>query len=192
MVVSMAELTDVINAANGRGIPGGLPPYGGGVRDTRPLALFDLDNTLSDAGHRQHFLRGARKDWPGFFAAAVDDPPLADGLALVRRTEAEGTAIGYLTGRPERCRADTARWLAAQGLPEGPLWLRGDADRRPARVTKLERLRALARTRPVAFLADDDELVCRDAEAAGFRVVRAVWGREATELHEAQEKDGRT
>ncbi|CAL9321484.1 hypothetical protein SUDANB91_06300 [Streptomyces sp. SudanB91_2054] len=39
---------------------------------------------------------------------------------------------------------------------------------------------------------DDDELVCDDAERAGFTVVRARWAARSAELRAAQEREGRT
>ncbi|MFI9611706.1 hypothetical protein ACIHCM_08445 [Streptomyces sp. NPDC052023] len=161
------------------------------ARDERPVAVFDLDNTLADTAHRQHFLERRPRDWDGFFAAAPADPPLAEGVALVL-SSAEECEVVYLTGRPERCRQDTLDWLAAQQLPEGRVHMRRDADRRPARHTKLETLRRIARTRQIRMLVDDDELVCEDAERAGFTVVRARWATPSAELKVAQEREGRT
>ena len=157
----------------------------------RPLAVFDLDNTLADTGHRQHFLERKPRDWDGFFAAAPQDPPLEEGIALARESAKE-CEIVYLTGRPARCRRDTLAWLAAHGLPDGDLHMRRNDDRRPARRTKLEILRRLARTREIRVLVDDDELVCEDARRAGFRVVLARWTAPSTTLEEAQEREGRT
>ncbi|MFI5617249.1 HAD family acid phosphatase [Streptomyces sp. NPDC051567] len=156
-----------------------------------PLAVFDIDNTLADTGHRQHFLEHRPRDWDGFFGAAPADPPLARGVALAVESAA-GCEVVYLTGRPERCRADTVEWLTRHGLPEGRLWMRGDRDRRPARTTKLEVLRRIARGREVRRFVDDDELVCRAARAEGFPVVLADWAAEAPELKHAQEGEGRT
>ncbi|MGW0734982.1 phosphatase domain-containing protein [Streptomyces sp. NPDC002851] len=157
----------------------------------RPLALFDLDNTLADTAHRQHFLERTPRDWNGFFAAAPDDPPLAAGITLLLETAAE-CEIQYLTGRPERCRSDTRTWLKEQGLPDGRLWMRRDHDRRPARQTKLEVVRRLAAGREVRMLVDDDELVCDAVSAAGFTVIRARWAAPSEALTEAQEREGRT
>ncbi|MGW0846227.1 phosphatase domain-containing protein [Streptomyces sp. NPDC002787] len=157
----------------------------------RPLAVFDLDNTLADTAHRQRFLEVKPRDWDAFFAAAPQDPPLAEGIALARES-AEECEVMYLTGRPERCRRDTVDWLAAHGLPEGRIWMRRDNDRRPARRTKLEILRRLARTREIRVLVDDDELVCEDAEQAGFTVLRARWAATSAALKVAQEREGRT
>lgn len=157
----------------------------------RALAVFDLDNTLADTAHRQRFLEAGPRDWEGFFAAAPHDPPIAEGIALVLERARECEVV-YLTGRPERCRRDTLDWLAAQGLPEGRVYMRRNDDRRPARRTKLEILRRLAGTREIRVLVDDDELVCEDAERAGFTVVRARWAAQSAELKVAQEREGRT
>ena len=157
----------------------------------RPIAVFDLDNTLADTAHRQRFLERKPRDWDAFFAAAPDDPPIPEGIALVLESAKE-CEIVYLTGRPERCRRDTLDWLTAQGLPDGRVHMRRNDDRRPARRTKLEILRSLARTRDVRMLVDDDELVCDDAERAGFRVVRARWTVQSAALEVAQEVEGRT
>ncbi|MFG1664761.1 hypothetical protein [Streptomyces sp. Y7] len=156
-----------------------------------PLAVFDLDNTLADTAHRQRFLERKPRDWDAFFAAAPQDPPLEEGVAMARESAGECEVV-YLTGRPERCRRDTLDWLAAHGLPEGRLYMRRNDDRRPARRTKLTVLRDLARTREIRVLVDDDELVCEDAERAGFTVVRARWTAPSAALKAAQEREGRT
>ncbi|WP_156725128.1 phosphatase domain-containing protein [Streptomyces apocyni] len=157
----------------------------------RPLAVFDLDNTLADTAHRQRYLERRPRDWSAFFAAAPHDPPLRQGVELVL-SSAEECEVQYLTGRPERCRADTVEWLERHGLPPGRVWMRRNDDRRPARHTKLAILRRLARGRQVRILVDDDELVCDEAERAGFTVVRARWAAESAELKDAQEREGRT
>ncbi|MER5360971.1 hypothetical protein [Streptomyces sp. NPDC002785] len=159
--------------------------------DHRPLAVFDLDGTLADTGHRQHYLEGRRRDWNSFFSAAVDDPPLPEGVRLAL-SSAEECEVRYLTGRPERCRRDTVAWLAGQGLPEGRLYMRRNDDRRSARYTKLEILKRLGREREVRLLVDDDELVCDAAQQAGFAVVRARWAKVSSALKDAQEREGRT
>ncbi|WP_051866366.1 nucleotidase [Streptomyces griseus] len=157
----------------------------------RPLAVFDLDNTLADTAHRQRFLERKPRDWDAFFAAAPQDPPLPEGIALAVESARECEVV-YLTGRPERCRRDTLDWLEAHGLPTGRVYMRRNDDRRPARRTKLEILRRLARTREIRMLVDDDELVCADAEREGFAVVVARWATPSAELKVAQEGEGRT
>jgi phosphoglycolate phosphatase-like HAD superfamily hydrolase len=165
-------------------------PVGG-----RPLAVFDVDGVLADVRHRLRHVERRPKDWEAFFAAAVDDPPLAEGVALARESARECEVV-YVTGRPERCRADTLDWFRRHGLPEGRLSMRSSRDRRPARVAKTELLRRIAQGRTVAVVVDDDDQVCDAYEAAGFRVLRARWmtapGPAQQALFAAQEAEGRT
>lgn len=156
----------------------------------RPLAVFDLDGTLADVAHRLHHVTRRPKDWDAFFAAAVDDPPLADGVALCRES-ARDCEVVYVTGRPERCRTDTLAWLARHELPAGTLSMRGDRDHRPARLAKVALLRELARDRVVAVVVDDDEAVCDAYERHGWTVLRARWADPQPSLFDAQE-DGAT
>jgi hypothetical protein len=112
--------------------------------DLRPLAVFDVDGVLADVRHRLHHVERRPKDWDAFFAAAVDDPPLEQGVALARAS-AEDCEVVYVTGRPERCRADTLAWFARHGLPDGRLSMRSERDRRPARLAKPGLLRRTRR-----------------------------------------------
>ncbi|MCU1674359.1 MAG: hypothetical protein JWN77_2472 [Frankiales bacterium] len=157
----------------------------------KPLAVFDIDGVLADVRHRLRHVEGRPKDWEAFFSAALDDPPLAEGIALCKAS-AEECEVVYVTGRPERCREDTLAWFARHGLPQGTLSMRGEGDRRPARMAKPQLLRRLARGRTVAVVVDDDLQVCAAYEKDGWRVMRATWMDTAPALHEAQESDGRT
>lgn len=157
----------------------------------RPLAVFDVDGVLADVRHRLRFVQSRPKDWDAFFDAAVDDPPLAAGVALAQQS-ARDCEVVYVTGRPERCRADTLVWFERHGLPEGQLSMRRRRDFRPARVAKLELLQQLAVDRTVAVVVDDDPQVCAAYEAAGYTVLRAGWMTEEPALREAQEDEGRT
>ncbi|MET7640115.1 hypothetical protein [Streptomyces sp. NPDC005438] len=161
----------------------------GNERDA--LAVFDLDGTLCDTRHRLHLIESTPRDWNAFFRAAPQDPPLDEGVRLARQW-AERCELGYVTGRPERCRADTERWLDQHGLPQGELWMRGERDRRPAKVAKLELLTRLAARRRVAVVVDDDAQVCAAYRRRGFEVVRADWMPSAPTLREAQHRRGRT
>ena len=155
----------------------------------RPYAVIDIDGVLADVRHRLSHLATNPKDWDGFFAAAPQDPPLAEGLAVARHLAADHQLV-ILSGRPERCRSATVTWLRDHHLPTEALLLRRDGDRRPARVTKIDALRNLALTGDVAILVDDDPAVCAAAEAAGFTVFLASWADPQQSLFEAQEVDG--
>lgn len=168
--------------------------------DKRPLAVFDVDGVLADVRHRLTFLDSRPKDWDGFFAAAPEDPALAEGVLLAQQS-ARDCEVVYVTGRPERCRRDTLRWFRRHELPEGQLSMRSNRDHRPARLAKPQLLDELAAGRVVAVVVDDDLAVCAAYEAHGYRVIRATWmhvhtdgtvGQQLDLLTEAQESEGRT
>ena len=159
--------------------------------DPRPLAVVDIDGVVADVRHRLHFIEGKPRQWDRFFAAATDDPPLPEGVALVKEL-AEDHDVLWLTGRPERTRRATRTWLAAQGLPTEPLIMRPDRDFRPARVTKRDELRRLRRTREVDVVVDDDPEVVALLQADGFPVRLADWLPHSSTLRAAQEREGRT
>lgn len=165
------------------------------MTEPRTYAVIDIDGVVADVRHRVRFVHQRPKDWDAFFSAAVDDPPLAVGLQRVHDLAQECTVV-YLTGRPERCRNDTQTWLQQHGLPQGRLIMRSDRDRRPARFTKLEALRALGAEAEVAVVIDDDERVIAELTSAGYVTEHATWMNESytqrAELRQAQETEGRT
>ncbi|WP_051113952.1 hypothetical protein [Actinopolymorpha alba] len=163
------------------------------------VAVVDIDGVLADVRHRLHHLAVTPKDWDRFFAAAPSDPAFAEGFAVVREL-ADRYGIVYLSGRPERCRQPTERWLTRHDAPPGRLILRRAGDRRPARQVKVGELRRIAKASTVAVLVDDDPAVCAAARAAGFPVFEAQWGTSRDDtgpavsetLFDAQEREGRT
>ena len=164
------------------------------MRATPLLAVFDVDGVLADVRHRLHHIESRPKNWDAFFSAAIDDPPLPEGVALCRESAIDCEVV-YVTGRPERCRQDTLDWFERHGLPAGRLSMRGHRDRRPARLAKPQLLRNLATDRVVAIVVDDDAAVCDAYEAGGWPVLRATWMSAtptAPTLWRAQEHDGRT
>ncbi len=113
-----------------------------GVRDPSECAVFDLDGVLSDAGDRQHHLRGLRRDWHAFFAAAGSDavfPDQADLLALLGRT----LQVVILTARPLWIQRDTVDWLDRHGIAYDLLVMRPSRDRRASSAYKKSELDAL-------------------------------------------------
>jgi hypothetical protein len=156
-----------------------------------PLAFVDIDGVVADVRHRLHHVERAPKDWGAFFAGAADDPPLAVGVDRVRALLADHEVV-FLTGRPERLRRVTQQWLDRHGLGGPRLVMRPRGDYRPARQTKAEEIRRLARGRSVALVLDDDPEVCATLRAAGWPVEQASWVPHPKTLRDAQEREGRT
>jgi phosphoglycolate phosphatase-like HAD superfamily hydrolase len=154
------------------------------------LAVFDIDGVVADVRHRLHHLVGRYKDWDEFFDAAIDDPPLPTGIALVHELAARHEIV-WLTGRPEWLYSVTRDWLDTHALPGKELYMRPNHDFRPAPRYKLDTLRELAPREVLAFIDDDDEVVAA-ALAAGYPAVLADWVPRAAALREAQDRHGRT
>ncbi len=154
------------------------------------VAVFDVDGVVADVRHRLPFVQRRPKDWRAFFAAAVDDPPLEAGFALLRGL-ARALDIVWLTGRPSSLRSVTETWLTAAGVTVDELYMRPPRDFRPAATFKLEVLGTLA-TRPVAAFVDDDPEVVAAARAVGIPSVLADWVPREPVLREVQDRLGRS
>jgi phosphoglycolate phosphatase-like HAD superfamily hydrolase len=159
--------------------------------DSRPISVFDIDGVLADVRHRLHHLEARPQRWERFFQTADRDPLLPEGAERLRAALVDHDVV-YLTGRPERTRRLTERWLRRHDLPTGPLLMREDDDYRPARRMKREVLRSLARTRTVSAVLDDDPAVVATLEADGWPVELATWLPHSSTLQSAQERSGRT
>ena len=153
--------------------------------------MIDIDGVVADVRHRLPLIERRPKRWDDFFARSADDPPLPTGVRLVLEL-AEDHDVVWLTGRPERNRALTERWLAEQGLPAGTLLMRRERDFRPAREAKRDQLRRLRRDRRIAIVVDDDPDVIATLAEDGFPVRLADWLPHSSTLQKAQETEGRT
>lgn len=123
------------------------------------IVIFDIDGVLADCSHRLPFIKNGRKDWNAFFADenVMADGPIVPGLALwASMPKAE---VYFVTGRPERTRAVTERWLQKHGVwtDAAHLLMRKDKDYRPACQVKREVLVETA----AQLAIDDDPANCR-------------------------------
>lgn len=84
--------------------------------------VFDIDGTIANAEHRIHHLRnnGEKKDWKSFFEKMGEDPPFSPMIALINAIESsnskENNHVVLQTGRPEKYRYQTGKWIADVGL----------------------------------------------------------------------------
>jgi hypothetical protein len=165
------------------------------VAEQRPLAIIDLDGVVADVRHRLRHLRGRRKDWNRFFAAASADPVHDEGVAIVTTLAADHEIL-FLTGRPEHLASATEHWLHEHGLGGHRVVMRPRGDRRPAAVVKVELLRTLAAGRTVGMVVDDDSDVLAAMRRAGYPTFHADWearsGADEATVRSAQEREGRT
>lgn len=120
--------------------------------------ICDLDGTLADVEHRRHHVTGGRRNWPAFFAACTDDPAMSPVVETVRTLAAAGHRVEIWSGRSDEVRAETERWLKAEGLGGLPLKMRRRGDNTPDDILKQSWLLA-EETKPDLVFDDRDKVV---------------------------------
>jgi phosphoglycolate phosphatase-like HAD superfamily hydrolase len=150
------------------------------VSSAKKCVIFDVDNTLANAGHRENWVRHSPKNWDAFFAAQRGDPPHHDVVELLKILHDAGWTVLISTGRGEEHRADTEWWLEnVAGVLHlvDKVYMRPANDRRDDDVVKiemLERMRADGYDPTLAF--DDRDRVVKAWRSAGLRCLQVQEG----------------
>ena len=155
--------------------------YGLYPKPQKGFVLCDLDGTLADTTHRQHFVAQEPKNWEGFFRAMVDDPVREDVLRQVYALWKAGHPVFFVSGRPETYRGHTELWLrTAARWMQPTVFMRRAGDHRPDTVVKAEMLRTYwPDVSGIHCVFDDRPSVIREVwEAAGISVIDCGDGRE--------------
>ena len=120
------------------------------------VIIFDLDGVISDAAHRQHFLKGTERDWDGFFSACTDDPPIISGVKLINVLNKYHKTI-ILTARPKSVQSETVDWLKRHCVVWDVLIMRSDVDHQQSSEMKLSALNQIRDAGYTPILAFDDD-----------------------------------
>lgn len=138
--------------------------------ETRPCYIVDIDGTCADIRHRVRHIECTPKNHEAFYAAIEDDEPI-EHMRRVVASLAYGAEVVFMSGRPERTRDATIRWLNKHGFNllgvyrELRLYMRQDGDRRPDHQVKSELLSAVIFDGFEPIMAFDD----RDSVVAMWR-----------------------
>ena len=133
------------------------------------IILCDIDGTLADGQHREHYLRGEKKDWPSYYALLADDSP----IDLVRRwvqAEYPERTILLISGRPDTYQQETIAWLGRHDIPFDYILMRSGGDKRPDTQVKADLLKLLPKERIVCVI-DDRPSVIKMWRSHGLRVI---------------------
>lgn len=97
------------------------------------FVVFDLDGTLADATHREHFVRRpvGEKDWEGFHKASSKDRQKMGVVRTYLALQATGAQVEIWTGRDEKYREQSLKWLSDNGIHEPVLKMRPTGDHTP-------------------------------------------------------------
>ena len=135
----------------------------------KKIILCDIDGTIANNDHRQHFLEG-KKDWEGFFSELINDEPIFPIINKVIEEHEAGKDIIFLTGRPERYRQSTALWLSKYFNFDIKILMRKDADKRSKLITKKEIFDKYIKTKEVDGVFENDKDLLRMWEDMGLNV----------------------
>ena len=78
------------------------------------IFVFDLDGTVVDYSGRYHHIQSEPKDWNKFFGEIPYDPPFMNMVKWIKSISSEYVVLQ--TGRPQKYRKSTVRWLKDHGL----------------------------------------------------------------------------
>lgn len=123
------------------------------------FVVFDLDGTLADATHREHYVRRpvGEKDWDRFHAAAKNDRAKWGVLRTYLALEATGADVQIWTGRDDQYRDMTLEWLAKNGIHDPVLKMRPTGDHTPDDEMKLAWMHEA--DRPIQMVFEDRQRV---------------------------------
>jgi len=134
------------------------------------VVVCDLDGTLADCTHRQHFLTGEKKDWKGFFAYIPNDTLRGHVYDHVRSLTVQGMKLILVSARPETYRPSTMDWLKVNGVTYDALIMREAHDKRPDTEVKSDIYEKYLKQLDIVMVFDDRPAVIRMWQAKGLLV----------------------
>ena len=151
----------------------------------KKIVIFDIDGTLADNSHRQHFLEGEKKDWKSFFDAMVFDKPVKPIVDLYQSlVDLDKHKIVIFTGRPVNYQHQTVTWLYDHviGYETWPrLLMRKHGDYRSDSIIKKELLYEFLDSHnltknDIAFVIDDRQQVVEMWRSEGIACLQCAEG----------------
>jgi len=139
----------------------------------------DLDNTLCNTDHRNHFVNRSqgKPDWKGFFDAMGEDLCNEWCKQILLNFHQNGTKIFLASGRPDNYRKVTESWLTHYQIPYEDLFMRQRNDFRQDDIVKEIILEFEVKPRAdILFALDDRDQVVRKLRERGVIVLQCDYG----------------
>lgn len=130
----------------------------------KKVILVDVDGTLANTEHREHFLTVRPKMWKEYKRQAPYDKPYEDIVWLVKLLRQAGNIILIVTARSEDERTQTKEWLDKVAGLKGmydKIYMRGVDDYRDHSIVKKDLLEEIRQDGydPYMVLDDHNEVV---------------------------------
>lgn len=135
------------------------------------IILCDIDGTIANNDHRQHFLED-KKDWDSFFLKMSDDAPIMEVIEKVKESSSKINEIIFLTGRPERYRKETEKWLSNY-FDDYSLIMRENGDRRNKVLVKDSLYSEISSRNIIDLVFENDPELINLWESKGLTVIDA-------------------
>jgi len=146
----------------------------------KPIVVVDVDGTVANGEHREHLVRGEKKNWGAYYARLNRDTPIQPIIDRVNGL-AETHTILIVSGRPDTYQRETLAWLRGVAkIKFDYFFQRAGNDKREDSIIKKEILDKLPKEKIVLVL-DDRPRVCRMWESEGLNV-EWVRGRDCEEF----------
>lgn len=129
------------------------------------VILVDVDGTLANSLHREHYLETKPKNWSAYYENALEDPVYEDIIWLVKLLKECGNTILIVTARSEDRRDITTKWLNEKAGLSGvydKIYMRDIDDYRDDDVCKKDMLDAIRKDGYDPYLVFDDRKMVVD------------------------------
>jgi gluconate kinase len=139
-----------------------------------PCIVSDIDNTLADATHREHYVNtpGQKKNWKGFFDAMGEDKVNQWCDNILYRYKDTAYTVLLVSARPDNYRKITESWLSHNDVHYDELIMRQRDDFRKDDIVKEIILDFEIKTRfEVVFWLDDRKQVIDKIRSRGVIVL---------------------
>lgn len=97
--------------------------------------IIDLDGTLANCDHRRHLVEGEKRDWDRFFSLMWKDTA---NYIVWEFTQNPYATVLIVSGRPNKYRRTTVKWLKDNNITYNRLFMRKNGDYRKDDVVKQE------------------------------------------------------
>lgn len=143
----------------------------------KPTAIWiDIDNTLANTAHRNHFIvrtEEKKPNWKGFFDNMGDDTLNVWCRDIMRKYD----NVVICSGRPDSHRKITESWLLHNQVQYNHLFMRHRSDFRKDDIVKLQIYEFEVKTRfNLLFAIDDRDQVVKILRENGITVLQCNYG----------------
>jgi hypothetical protein len=147
------------------------------------MIITDLDGTIADHEHRVHLAQA--RAWEEYHFFAHKDPVHEGVVSLLNLFWHHDYEIVIITGRPEKWRGETEKWLARNNVSFDKLHMRSNLCFEPDEVMKEQIYQENYLGRDVLFALDDQHHIVRMWSNRGIDCWQVRKGMDARALMDA-------